>query len=62
MFPSVLFALFGLSLGLVTAFPSQEPDGGKHWVVLVAGSNSWYNYRHQVREVMEGTNSVNLIN
>ncbi|KAF3700886.1 Legumain [Channa argus] len=47
MYPSVLFALLGLSLGLVNAFPSQEPDGGKHWVVLVAGSNGWYNYRHQ---------------
>lgn len=22
-------------------------DGGKHWVVIVAGSNGWYNYRHQ---------------
>lgn len=39
--------LLGLNLGLVKAFPSQEPDGGKHWVVLVAGSNGWYNYRHQ---------------
>ncbi|XP_028994695.1 legumain [Betta splendens] len=47
MHPAVLVALLGLSLGLAAAFPSQEPDGGKHWVVLVAGSNGWYNYRHQ---------------
>jgi len=24
------------------------PYGGKHWVVLVAGSDGWWNYRHQV--------------
>lgn len=48
---SVFFALLGLSLGLVNAFPSQQPDGGKNWVVIVAGSNGWYNYRHQVRGV-----------
>ncbi|XP_013885700.1 legumain [Austrofundulus limnaeus] len=40
----VLLALLGLSAG----YPSAElPDGGKHWVVIVAGSNGWYNYRHQ---------------
>lgn len=45
-----LLLLLGLSLGVVVnSFPSQEPDGGKHWVVIVAGSNGWYNYRHQVR-------------
>lgn len=49
MHPSVLLVLLGLSLGLATAFPAQEPDGGKHWVLIVAGSNGWYNYRHQVR-------------
>ncbi|KAG9481810.1 hypothetical protein GDO78_010828 [Eleutherodactylus coqui] len=28
--------------------PIEDPeDGGKHWVILVAGSNGWYNYRHQ---------------
>ncbi|GCB74161.1 hypothetical protein scyTo_0003248 [Scyliorhinus torazame] len=28
--------------------PLEElENGGKHWVVLVAGSNGWYNYRHQ---------------
>uniref|UniRef100_A0A674MVU9 legumain n=1 Tax=Takifugu rubripes TaxID=31033 RepID=A0A674MVU9_TAKRU len=47
MCKSALLVLLGVSLGLVKSFPSQEPDGGKHWVVIVAGSNSWYNYRHQ---------------
>lgn len=39
-----------LSLVLGTgAVPEDDPeDGGKHWVVIVAGSNGWYNYRHQV--------------
>lgn len=41
--------LLGCALGIST-FPMEEPeDGGKHWVVIVAGSNGWYNYRHQVR-------------
>ncbi|KAJ7988757.1 hypothetical protein DPEC_G00312530 [Dallia pectoralis] len=48
MFPSTL-VLLGLSLGLLVAnaFPSQPPENGKNWVVIVAGSNGWYNYRHQ---------------
>ncbi|XP_072167952.1 legumain-like [Diadema setosum] len=29
-------------------FPQQSPDSDvKHWALLVAGSNGWYNYRHQ---------------
>ncbi|XP_068607909.1 legumain [Brachionichthys hirsutus] len=44
---SALFVLLALSLGLLSAFPSQQPDGGNNWVVMVAGSNGWYNYRHQ---------------
>lgn len=47
MFKAISLALLGLSLGLVNAFPSQQPDSGKNWVVIVAGSNGWYNYRHQ---------------
>ncbi|XP_065803731.1 legumain [Labrus bergylta] len=39
--------LLGLSVGLVRAFPTLEADGGKNWVLIVAGSNGWYNYRHQ---------------
>lgn len=61
MSKSVLVALLGLSLGLVTAFPSQQPDGRKHWVVIVAGSNGWYNYRHQVREGTVATLSPYLV-
>uniref|UniRef100_F7CR98 Legumain n=2 Tax=Ornithorhynchus anatinus TaxID=9258 RepID=F7CR98_ORNAN len=31
-----------------SALPLDDlEDGGKHWVVIVAGSNGWYNYRHQ---------------
>ncbi|XP_071354904.1 legumain [Trachinotus anak] len=47
MCQTALLALLGLSVGLVTAFPSQQPENGKNWVVIVAGSNGWYNYRHQ---------------
>ncbi|XP_075048378.1 legumain [Mixophyes fleayi] len=40
----VLLGLAALSM----AMPIDDPeDGGKHWVVLVAGSSGWYNYRHQ---------------
>ncbi|XP_067848035.1 legumain [Heptranchias perlo] len=32
----------------VNTVPLEElENGGKHWVVLVAGSSGWYNYRHQ---------------
>ncbi|XP_006632647.2 legumain [Lepisosteus oculatus] len=42
-------ALVGLFLVLgARALPLQEAEnGGKNWVVIVAGSNGWYNYRHQ---------------
>uniref|UniRef100_A0A667ZRP0 Legumain n=1 Tax=Myripristis murdjan TaxID=586833 RepID=A0A667ZRP0_9TELE len=47
MYGSV-FLLLGLSLGLASAYPSQqEKESGKNWVLIVAGSNGWYNYRHQ---------------
>ncbi|XP_038074119.1 legumain-like [Patiria miniata] len=44
-----------LLVPLVAAFPSEdffpnpqaEPTPGKHWGLLVAGSNTWDNYRHQ---------------
>ncbi|PIO14298.1 hypothetical protein AB205_0115120, partial [Aquarana catesbeiana] len=45
MFSVMLF--LGLAV-LASSMPIDDPeDGGKHWVVLVAGSNGWYNYRHQ---------------
>lgn len=52
--------LLGLALGLVGAFPSPQDDAapGKNWVVIVAGSNGWYNYRHQVRK--HGNCSLNI--
>uniref|UniRef100_A0A1A8FA22 Legumain n=1 Tax=Nothobranchius korthausae TaxID=1143690 RepID=A0A1A8FA22_9TELE len=41
----VFIALLGL--GLVVGYPFPEADDVKHWVLIVAGSNGWYNYRHQ---------------
>ncbi|XP_054826951.1 legumain [Eublepharis macularius] len=39
--------LLSCILGIST-LPLEEPeDGGKHWVLIVAGSSGWYNYRHQ---------------
>lgn len=60
MYKSVFFVLLGLSLQLVKAFPSQQPDNGKNWVVIVAGSNGWYNYRHQVRGLKHYCRNVTL--
>ncbi|XP_043845369.1 legumain-like [Dromiciops gliroides] len=32
----------------ISGFPIDDPeDGGKHWIVIVAGSSGWDNYRHQ---------------
>ncbi|CAJ1074786.1 legumain [Xyrichtys novacula] len=42
-----LVLLLGLSLGLVSALPAPDSGSGKNWVLIVAGSNGWYNYRHQ---------------
>ncbi|CDQ97514.1 unnamed protein product [Oncorhynchus mykiss] len=45
---TLTLALLGLSIGLVAnAFPTQQSGNGKNWVVIVAGSNGWHNYRHQ---------------
>jgi legumain len=46
----VFLALCGLSTARWTAeqMPAyREGVNGTNWAVLVAGSNSWYNYRHQ---------------
>lgn len=40
-------ALLSLVLGAGAVLEDDPEDGGKHWVVIVAGSNGWYNYRHQ---------------
>lgn len=44
---AVLLSLV-LGAGAVHIGVDDPEDGGKHWVVIVAGSNGWYNYRHQV--------------
>ena len=45
----VLLAFVGLSVAIPSdfVFPPLE-NGGKNWALLVAGSNGWGNYRHQV--------------
>uniref|UniRef100_A0A0B8RYG5 Legumain n=1 Tax=Philothamnus irregularis TaxID=1899461 RepID=A0A0B8RYG5_9SAUR len=39
--------LLSCVLAISTLALEDPEDGGKHWVVIVAGSNGWYNYRHQ---------------
>lgn len=43
---AVLLSLV-LGAGALPVGVDDPEDGGKHWVVIVAGSNGWYNYRHQ---------------
>lgn len=43
----VACVLLCLGLGIGATPLDDIEDGGKHWVVIVAGSNGWYNYRHQ---------------
>ncbi|KAL7889168.1 hypothetical protein AOLI_G00014260 [Acnodon oligacanthus] len=42
-------AVLGLTLCVVyvSGFPAELSQDGKNWAVIVAGSNGWYNYRHQ---------------
>ncbi|XP_060684530.1 legumain [Hemiscyllium ocellatum] len=42
-----VLVLNSLLLNVVTTPLEELENGGNHWVVLVAGSNGWYNYRHQ---------------
>ena len=44
----MLAGLLFLSLALVAA------SEGKHWALVVAGSNGWDNYRHQVQYTVLG--------
>lgn len=41
--------MLGLALCVVcvSGFPAELTEEGKNWAVIVAGSNGWYNYRHQ---------------
>ncbi|XP_047668960.1 legumain [Tachysurus fulvidraco] len=43
----VLAVVTSMLVSFALSFPTQETGKGKNWVVLVAGSNGWYNYRHQ---------------
>lgn len=50
---AVLAAAAVLALG---GAQGDTDDEGELWAVLVAGSNMWYNYRHQVGlVVLSGT-------
>ncbi|XP_023215805.1 legumain-like [Centruroides sculpturatus] len=40
-------AVVSLTPEEVRSFASSVPEGGKLWALLVAGSKTWYNYRHQ---------------
>ncbi|XP_054159946.1 legumain-like [Oppia nitens] len=42
-----VIALLAVLFSLTNAFPFESNSNGTTWVVLVAGSNGWYNYRHQ---------------
>lgn len=41
------FLGMALGIGAITLGVKNPENGIKHWVVIVAGSNGWYNYRHQ---------------
>ena len=45
----VLFVFTVLGVVAVNAEEKSTDDStGVHWALLVAGSNEWFNYRHQV--------------
>ena len=51
------FVSLGFSFGAIVHDISDienvlKHDGGKHWALIIAGSNTWMNYRHQVIEVL----------
>ena len=48
-FFKILLALF-LVVATVNSFSfkKSDDDDGELWALLVAGSSSWFNYRHQV--------------
>lgn len=39
--------MLGGLLFLSLSFLAASAETGKHWALIVAGSNGWYNYRHQ---------------
>jgi len=42
-----LFVLVACAAALPPAFDLSAPAGGQRWALLIAGSNTWGNYRHQ---------------
>nr|XP_045011331.1 legumain [Jaculus jaculus] len=47
MWEAAILLSLVLGAGALPFGVNDPEDGGKHWVVIVAGSNGWYNYRHQ---------------
>jgi len=43
----LVLTVFGAANGLAPRDIPTAPEDGELWAVLVAGSNGWYNYRHQ---------------
>jgi len=41
-----------LVLLLETSCTKQLENGGKNWALLIAGSNGFFNYRHQVSHII----------
>lgn len=44
-------AALGASIDAEFGLPEIQ-NGGVHWALIVAGSNGYYNYRHQVKGTM----------
>lgn len=45
---NMLVELLFLGLSFVAASAQRDDAEGKHWALVVAGSSTWGNYRHQV--------------
>ena len=44
----VLCVMFTVTSQTALKFDRETADAGVHWAIIVAGSNGWDNYRHQV--------------
>ena len=47
IFLTLCVAAAAMGMSLKASDIPAIPEGGKLWVVLAAGSDGWYNYRHQ---------------
>nr|CAD2192022.1 unnamed protein product [Meloidogyne enterolobii] len=48
----LLFSILNYSTGLhQKKFSERQNNSGNIWAVLVAGSNGWWNYRHQINKI-----------